>query len=152
MPMSSDPPSSFAPGDADDSLGFLVRHANRALIRSLNNKLAQYDISSSNWTALRALWKQDACTQVELAERLRIEKPSLTPVLTSLQKKGLVTLLRDEQDRRKTLVVLTRKGRKLEEILLPFADIVNAEAATGFTRAEVRQFKDFLHRVIANLA
>lgn len=149
MPADSLPPTVLS--DADNSLGFLVRHANRALIRSLNNKLAQYDISSSNWTALRALWKGDACTQVELAERLRIEKPSLTPVLTSLQKKGLVTLLRDEEDRRKTLVLLTRKGRKMEEVLLPFADIVNAEAASGFTRDEIRQLKDFLHRIIGNL-
>jgi len=139
------------PTPDNESLGFLVRGAYRAFTRSLNAQLAQHDIPSSNWSALRALWRQDKCSQVELAERLHVEKSSLSQVLVSLEKKGLVQLTRNTQDKRKTIVELTSKGRQLKDEILPIADVVNTEATNGLDEAEVIHIKRMLAAIIQNL-
>jgi DNA-binding MarR family transcriptional regulator len=139
------------PALENESLGFLVRSAYRAFTRSLNGKLAAHDIPTSNWSALRVLWRQDGCSQVELAERLHVEKPSLTPVLVSLKRKGLVTLSRNAEDKRKTIILLTPKGRNLKNTIFPLADAVNREATAGLGRDEVIQIKYLLSTVIENL-
>jgi DNA-binding MarR family transcriptional regulator len=136
----------------NESLGFLVRKAYRVFARSLNAKLAAHGIPNSNWSALRALWREDGCSQVELAERLQIEKPSLTPVLNSLQRKGLIALVRDGEDKRKTIVLLTPKGRNLKQTLLPIADIVNLEATAGLKQSDVSNLKCLLLAAIENLS
>ncbi len=139
------------PALENESLGFLVRSAYRAFTRSLNVKLAAHDIPTSSWSALRVLWRQDGCSQVELAERLHVEKPSLTPVLVTLERKGLVTLNRSSDDKRKSIILLTAKGKNLKNVIFPLADAVNREATAGLKKDEVIQIKYLLSAVIENL-
>jgi DNA-binding MarR family transcriptional regulator len=139
------------PTPDNESLGFLVRGAYRAFTRSLNAKLAQHNIPSSNWSALRALWRQDQCSQVDLAERLHVEKSSLSQVLVSLERKGLITLTRNPHDKRKTIVLLTPQGRRLKDEILPFADVVNKEATHGLQESDVIHMKRMLATIIQNL-
>ncbi len=49
----------------------------------------------------------------EVARRLLLETPSVTTMVDRLTDRGLVERVKDPKDRRKTLVALTRKGRRL---------------------------------------
>ena len=49
----------------------------------------------------------------EVARRLLLETPSVTTMVDRLSERGLVERVKDPKDRRKTLVALTRKGRRL---------------------------------------
>src|SRR5690606_40891085 len=94
----------FAAGSSKhhrDGLGFLVRHVHRAFARVLTERLASSGVSAAQWTILRALWREDRCSQVELAARVRVDKASLTQVLVSLERKGLIQRERSQEDRRR---------------------------------------------------
>jgi DNA-binding MarR family transcriptional regulator len=40
-----------------------------------------HDVSVAEWAVLHMLWQQEGLTQVSLADRMRVQKSSLTPVL-----------------------------------------------------------------------
>src|SRR3978361_1515206 len=96
------------------SLSFLVRGAHRAFVAVLAGALTPHGISVAEWAVLRILWQQEGLTQVALAARMQVGKASLTPVLNGLERKGILSRKRNEGDRRKHALSLTRLGRDLE--------------------------------------
>jgi DNA-binding MarR family transcriptional regulator len=139
------------PATDEHSIGYLTRYASRAFVRSLAVDLERRGILSAEWSVLRVLWKGDGISQVELAQRMRVEKSSLTAVVNKMARKGLIRRTPDKADRRKINITLTPKGRGLKAALLPFADKTNARATRGMSKGEVAQLCTLLVRAIANL-
>jgi DNA-binding MarR family transcriptional regulator len=94
---------------------------------------------------------QEGLTQVELAERMRVEKASLTGLLNSLEKKRLIARARNPRDRRKVNLRLTPAGRGLEARLLACARTVNERATRGLPPAGVGEARTLLSAFIGNL-
>jgi DNA-binding MarR family transcriptional regulator len=140
-----------SPTLADPSLGYLVRYAHRAFVKALAQELEPHGISPGEWSALRVLWMREGLTQVELAERMRVEKASLTGVLNSLEEKRLIVRARNPRDRRKINLRLTPAGRNLEKRLLACAHRINEKATAGLPPAQVAEVRALLHAFIANL-
>jgi DNA-binding MarR family transcriptional regulator len=134
-----------------ESTGYLVREAHRAFSRTLAERLTPHGISPAQWSALRALWREDGYSQVELAQRMQVEKASLTSVLDALERRGLVTRVRNSEDRRKSHVYLTPAGRQLEKALLPYAGDVNGLATGGIDPIDLEMFQRILRQIIKNL-
>lgn len=135
----------------EKSVGYLLRNTHRAFERALGELLGEQDILTAEWSVLRALWFEDDLSQVEIAERLRVERASLTKLLNSMEQSGLITRTENLEDRRKLRIRLTPKGRRLEEVLLPSGDAVNSAACKGFSKAEITTLRHMLMRLIANL-
>jgi DNA-binding MarR family transcriptional regulator len=140
-----------APDLTDRSLSFLVRRALRAFVVRLADRLTPHDISVAEWAVLRMLWQQEGLTQVALADRMRVQKSSLTAVLNSLERKGLLRRRRREDDRRKQHLLLTPHGRGLEAKLLPIGAAINKTALVGIDPRDEGLAANLLEKVIANL-
>lgn len=134
-----------------EALGFLIRQVHRAFVRTLTERLTPYDISPAQWTALRALWRKDGYSQVELAQRLHVEKAALTAVLESLEKKELIRRERSDGDKRRWNVHLTKAGRLLEADLLPLASQIDTQALRGFSAEQTVHLRHALVQALANL-
>jgi DNA-binding MarR family transcriptional regulator len=135
----------------DQSLGYLIRYAHRAFVKALAQELEPHGILTGEWTALRVLWMDEGLTQVELAERMRVEKASLTGVLGALEVKGLIVRERNPRDRRKVNLRLTAAGRRLETRLIACGHAVNEKAARGLPPARVGEMRALLNTMIDNL-
>ena len=133
------------------SLGYHIRHAHRTFVRTLANELGPYRVTTGQWTALRVLWREEGLSQVELAQRLMVEKASLTTVLRAMEAEGLITRTRNGADRRKVNIYLTTAGRRLKSRILPLAEKINKRATRRLSDAEVRQLRALLARVMINL-
>ncbi len=133
------------------STGYLVRYAHRALVKALADELAPHGILSAQWSVLRILWDIEGLSQVELAERMRVEKASLTGVLEGMERRGLILRVRNEDDRRKINITLTVQGRRLKPQLYPHAAKINSKAMRGMTGAEKAQLRTLLEKLIQNL-
>jgi MarR family transcriptional regulator, organic hydroperoxide resistance regulator len=97
------------------------------------------------------LWEKEGLSQVELAQRMMVEKASLTSVLQAMENSGLILRTRNSDDRRKVNIFLTAAGRKLRDKVLPLGSGINRRAAQGLTAEEVRQLRTLLARVMRNL-
>jgi DNA-binding MarR family transcriptional regulator len=135
----------------DQSLGYLIRYAHRAFVKALAQELEPHGIRTGEWTALRVLWMDEGLTQVELADRMRVEKASLTGILGALEAKGLIVRERNPRDRRKVNLRLTAAGRRMERRLIACGRAVNDKAARGLPPARVRDMRALLNILIDNL-
>jgi len=138
-----------APGP--ESIGYLVRYAYRAFVKALAVELDPHSITTSQWSVLRVLWQEEGMSQVELAQRMMVEKASLTPVLESMANNRLIVRSRNSDDRRKVNIFLTARGRQLKNIVLPSGGKINKKATRGMSAAEVDRLRDPLSKLITNL-
>ena len=133
------------------SFGYLARYAHRAFVKALADELEPHGILSAQWSVLRVLWDIEGLTQVELAERMRVEKASLTGVLDGMERRGLIMRVRNADDRRKINITLTAQARRLKTELLPHALKINRKATRGMSEREAAELRRLLARMIQNL-
>jgi MarR family transcriptional regulator, organic hydroperoxide resistance regulator len=134
-----------------ESIGYLVRYAYRAFVKALAVELDPHSITTSQWSVLRVLWQEEGMSQVELAQRMMVEKASLTPVLESMTGNRLIARSRNSTDRRKVNIFLTARGRQLKDVVLPSGGRINKRATRGMSAAEVDRLRDLLSKLITNL-
>lgn len=96
--------------DRGESLSDAFRSVARRLRQASAESLARWDLTPSQFRALRVLTRHDAMRPSALSEHLRIAPRSATDVLDGLEAKGLVRRQPDPQDRRATLIALTGHG------------------------------------------
>jgi DNA-binding MarR family transcriptional regulator len=161
MPTQRPPTPPHPPSDAtgrhlsdslNDSLGFLIADSSRYVKRSLYARIATHGIRGGAWFVLRVLWQGDGVTQRELARRLGLMEPSVQEMLRAMERDGLVTRQRDEQDRRKVRILLTTQARELEPVLMGIAEDVNTLMLSGLSEAEEALLKLLLRKVRETLA
>lgn len=139
------------PANVQQSLGYKIRYAYRAFVRALAEELGPYRVTTGQWSALRVLWEEEGLSQVELAQRMMVEKASLTPVLKAMATQGLITRIRNADDRRKVNIFLTAAGRRLKNKILPLVGKINNRATRRLSAAEVHQLHTLLARLMINL-
>ena len=151
MPKRSLDRSKPARAELEESIGYMVRNAHRAYDGVLTAALAKYKVLTGQWSLLRVLWHEDDLSQIEVARRMKIERASLTIMLNTVEKAGLIRRHIDPHDKRKQRITLTRKGKALESVLVPVGTSVNAIALTGMSAQDVAILRSLLQRAIDNL-
>jgi DNA-binding MarR family transcriptional regulator len=136
----------------NDRLAHLVKDATRALLRSLQMRLAEHAVSIGHWTFLRILWETDGITQRELSEQAGVMEPTTLSALRAMEKLGFVTRRQLPDSRKKIYVFLTPKGRLLKNKLVPLAEEVNDVAVQGVSGADVAATRRTLLAALENLA
>jgi DNA-binding MarR family transcriptional regulator len=101
----------------------LMRAGDEAF-RVVESHLAEHNISQGRFMVLMLLLKtSNGCghpsTPAELADLSRVTRATMTGLVDTLERDGLVTREPDLTDRRMMTVTLTEKGRLLLEQILP---------------------------------
>jgi DNA-binding MarR family transcriptional regulator len=77
----------------------------------VNEALAQEGVGRPHFSVLTSLAEQGGASQAAIGRRLWIDRSDLHAILNDLESVGLVTRIRDDRDRRRNAVELTRRGR-----------------------------------------
>ena len=136
----------------DDRLAHLVKDATRALVRALQRRLAPFDVPFGHWAFLRILWESDGLTQRELSREAGVMEPTTFDALKAMQSRGYIVRRRLAGNRRKVHIFLTRKGRALQDKLVPLAEEVNRIAVQGVPARDVAATRRTLLAVLESLA
>src|SRR5947209_15117324 len=104
------PQSAEALPDLDDFLCFAVYSTGFAFNRVSRKPLRKLGLTYPQFLVMAALWGEDGVTVGALAEKLWLDTSTLTPLLKSLERAGLVTGRRAQDDARRVMVALTTKG------------------------------------------
>lgn len=135
----------------DESVGYLLRDTHRAFSKVLQARIAGEHVTMGMWYFLRALWEEEGVTQRELSRRIGMMESTTVPALALMERRGLVRRQRDAKDRRRSCVYLTKRGRALKDILLPYAKQANLVALAGVNAADQATLRRILRRVRTNL-
>ncbi|MFC4812035.1 MarR family winged helix-turn-helix transcriptional regulator [Paenibacillus sp. GCM10023250] len=97
-----------------------------------NKRYAAYGLSNEKFHILFFLyWEKDkALSPSEIADKIKVTRASMTGLIDSLEKEGLLQRASHSQDRRKVTLTITEKGNNLVEKIMPphyeFIQKVNA--------------------------
>jgi MarR family transcriptional regulator, organic hydroperoxide resistance regulator len=136
----------------NDRMAHLVKDATRALVRSLQTRLAKHQVSFGHWTFLRILWERDGLTQRELSREAGVMEPTTFAALKAMESHGYIVRRQLPGNRRKVHIFLTARGRALKRTLVPLAEAVNRVALRGVAPAAIAATRRTLMTMLVNLA
>lgn len=140
-------PKTFQPREA---VGFFIARARKTYILALEQELAPYDISSSQWAIILNLADGNASTAGDLCKLMRYDPGGMTRLIDRLEKKGFLRRVRTPDDRRSIQLELTASGKALRPKIIHAQVRVLNRLLEGFTQKEVKQLQDLLGRMSAN--
>ena len=104
-------------------------------------------IGRRHFSVLAVLGEEKALSQVEMSERLGIDRNTMVILLDDLEAKALVTRRRDPSDRRAHQVTLTDAGRDVLAQSIECARRTNDEVFAPLSPEERRQLHSLLSRL-----
>ena len=134
-----------------ETTGYLLARVCKAHRGSVGDALAEVELHVGQEMVLLHLWQRDGLTPSELAGALGVEPPTVTNMLSRMEKAGLLERCRDPRDARCTRVYLTEKGQELREPVERRWETVEERAFAGVTQEEKALLQDLLVRIHDNL-
>jgi DNA-binding MarR family transcriptional regulator len=97
----------------DSCLCLHVQRAARALARRFDEALRPLDLTNGQFWLLMSLNRPEPPAMGAVASLLAMDRTTLTAALKPLERRGLLKITTDHDDRRARLLELTPQGRKL---------------------------------------
>ncbi|MGI5215448.1 MarR family winged helix-turn-helix transcriptional regulator [Plantactinospora sp. CA-290183] len=142
--MSTEP---SATADPHDLLGYLLKHANLQLTALTDAGLERLGIDSKDFGTLRVLAHREPASQLQVAQRLGIDRTTMVAILDALERKGIVIRRPDPADRRRNVVGLTDQGLRTYHA----AEAAYREAENAFLAAISSNAADQFRRTLRTL-
>jgi DNA-binding MarR family transcriptional regulator len=135
------------------ALPFLIHGCYQQLRSATYKEFASHglELTPEQWIVLVQLWQKDGQTQTALSELTLRDRPTMSRILDTMEKTGLVERVVDAHDARARLVKLTRRGRGLEDKLVPIAKQLVARLEHGIADSDLETTHRTLSRMLANL-
>src|ERR1700723_3405619 len=129
--------------EPNEVLGYLLKHAHLALEGYTDAALARFGITSRDLGALRVIAGGEGKSQLDVAGILGVDRTSMVALLDALEQAGIVARRPSEQDRRRNVIELTKRGREIfveaEQLSLAvekdFVAVLGDEGARDLRRA-----------------
>jgi MarR family transcriptional regulator, organic hydroperoxide resistance regulator len=135
-----------------DMVGYALVQACRAhytRVRVLLNKLG---LHPGQEMFLLSLWEEEGLAQTELADRLHVQRATVTNTVTRLEAVGLVRRQPDVEDGRIYRIYLTEEGKKVHEATRSIWLEMESAITNGLGDDEMSALTDLLARVTTNLS
>lgn len=133
-----------------DAISNIYRAAGSVRRRAEHELLSSHGLSFGGFTILWVLWVWKEMETARLAEECGVAKGTLTGMLTTLEKQGLVSRNRVESDKRRVLVDLTAAGQETIALLFPKFNRFEGQMSAGLSPEEKRELARLLRVVITN--
>lgn len=99
----------------EDLMSFPLYACSREVIKKYRPYLDELNLTYTQYIVMMVFWEKKKINVKELGKKLFLDSGTLTPVLKSLEAKGLVSRYRSAEDERVLIVEITENGEKLKE-------------------------------------
>jgi len=129
---------------------FHAQRAARALARRFDEAFRPLELTNWQFTLLVVLNRDEPPSMGRIAKALAMDRTTLTAALKPLERRGLVTVAADPEDKRSRLMTITAAGRALLSAAMPIwrrtqAAIEQQVASPDRLRAELRALSQGEH-------
>ena len=104
-----------------------VQRAARALGRRFDEALRPFGLTNGQFSLLMSLNRPKPAGMGSVASLLAMDRTTLTAALKPLERRGLVKITADPEDRRSRLLILTPKGTRLLSSAMPIWESTHRE-------------------------
>jgi MarR family transcriptional regulator, lower aerobic nicotinate degradation pathway regulator len=131
----------------EDQVGFLMRVAMQRHTSIFTSRMVG-GLTQTQFAALAKLAEVGTCSQNHLGRLIYLDAATIKGVVDRLRIRKLVTLDGDPTDRRRSMISLTRAGRRVAEKAVAVAHRITAETLVPLKRTEQRQVVRLLKKMI----
>lgn len=110
-----------------------------------------FRLPTGSLTVMALVSANPGSSQSDLAVQAGITGPSLVGIVDALEKQGMITRVRSEQDRRRNMLVLTEQGERTMQKLFSQVNGIEDSIRAELSEQELRQFTALLDRAIGAL-
>jgi DNA-binding MarR family transcriptional regulator len=96
-----------------------VQRAARSLARRFDEALRPFGLTNGQFSLLMSLNRPEPPSMAPVASLLAMDRTTLTAALKPLERRGLVKVSPDPNDRRSRILILTAKGKKTMASAMP---------------------------------
>lgn len=124
----------------DESLPMALLKAREAAMRLFRPLLAEHDLTEQQWRVLRALGAASAPLEVgEIADATFLLGPSLSRILTNLEKRDLIERQAVHGDLRRSAISLTIIGTDVVATVAPRSEAIYADIEERYGTKRLRK-------------
>ena len=132
-----------------DSLTIALLQARETAMTFFRPMIKQQNLTEQQWRIVRVLAENPSMDFHDLAFRTCILRPSLTGILTRMERDGLVLRLKPLNDQRKLYVSLTKEGNVLYERAQAQVEEAYQRIEAQYTPEKMQQLTALLQEFIA---
>ncbi len=126
----------------------LLLQARESVMAHTRPNLREHGLSDQQWRVLRVLGEHGTVETGRVAREAFILGPSLTGVLSRMERDGLIRRERDPEDQRRNVVEATAKGLKLVEKLSRTIEAHYEWMEKSLSKPKLAQLYELLDAVI----
>ena len=138
--------------DFQHSLPMELLKARESAMARFRPMLRDHGLTEQQWRVVRTLAAFGNIDATELARRSFLLAPSLTRILQYLENEKLVNRSSDRADQRRSVFVLTAKGRKLFAEVAPDSESLYAGIEAEFGSEKLQSLYELLAQFYETLA
>ncbi|MGC4087337.1 MAG: MarR family transcriptional regulator [Polyangiaceae bacterium] len=97
------------------------------------------------------LWERDRQSPSTLSESTLRDRPTMTRILDTMERGGLVVREQDPRDARARVICLTREAKALQKKLVPVAKTLVSQLERGVPEHDLEVTRRTLRRMFENL-
>ena len=135
----------------EESVGHWICMGSRAFERAMNDELAPRGITYRQAQVLGWLAFEGDLSQIDLAERMRIEPPTLVGILDRMEREGWIRRESCSIDRRRKLIKPLAKAEPVWSKIIACAESVRTRGTDGLTVEELATLRRLLGKITRNL-
>lgn len=126
---------------------FPLYAASREVIKRYRPYLDAMALTYTQYIVMLVLWETGTISVRDLGHRLYLDSGTLTPVLKTLEKAGLVTRCRSTRDERVLMITITEAGLALQEKAAGIPDAIRDGLALDAQERET--LMQLLNKILA---
>lgn len=154
------PPHNFAPVQKlrwqmsyrfTSSFPYLLNRVGVRMGEIFSGRLAEFDLTLPMYRTMAVLKQEGPQRLGDLSTMISAELSTLSRLITTMKRRGLVSRIRPEDNARTVRIALTDAGDDLVSKLMPLAAHFEEVATSSFNAPEIERLKDALRTIHDNL-
>jgi DNA-binding MarR family transcriptional regulator len=135
----------------NDSVPYLLNRAGTSLGEKFSGRIASYGVTLPMYRVLATLRQTGPKTLGELSALVSVELSTLSRLIGTMSRAGLVTRDRPPENARIVSIEITNAGQALADELMPIARLFEQTLVADLTEDQISQLKQILRQLSARV-
>ena len=89
--------------------------ATNRIVNNYRPLLKKIDLTYTQYIVMMVVWEKKKINEKDIVDALFLKSNTITPLIKKLEKKGLITINKDTNDKRNIIIEITKKGEELKK-------------------------------------
>ena len=109
----------------------------------------RFELSIPEWRVMAVIGRAPGLSAAEVAERTLMDKVAVSRAVAKLLKTDRITREFADQDKRRSILHLSERGREVYDQVVPLALQMEADLLQGFSEEEIKMLNLLVDRMLA---